>query len=163
MRRGHLKGAKKKPAFSDDENTPWPRQVQRSDVLVIGGGLVGAVAARALSHAGLSVTVIDGEDPKTATKAGFDGRASAIAAASERLLSALDIWPHLVDQVSPILDIRVADGASPMYLHYDHEDVGLARSGIWPKIGIFVWPLWLRLRQIKTFVLWHQTGLKLWP
>ena len=60
--------------------------------------------------------MIDGEDPKTATQAGFDGRASAIAAASERLLSALDIWPHLVDQVSPILDIRVADGASPMYL-----------------------------------------------
>ena len=105
------------------------KNVQRSDVLVIGGGLVGAVTARALSHSGLSVIVIDGEDPKTATQAGFDGRASAIAAASERLLSALDIWPHLVDQVSPILDIRVADGASPLYLHYDHEDVGAGPLG----------------------------------
>ena len=74
--------------------------VQRSDVLVIGGGLVGAVAARALSHAGLSVTVIDGEDPKTVTQAGFDGRASAIAAASKRLLRALDIWPHLAAQAA---------------------------------------------------------------
>ena len=124
--------------------------VQRSDVLVIGGGLVGAVPRAPCRMRDFRHVVIDGEDPKTATQAGFDGRASAIAAASERLLSALDIWPHLVDQVSPILDIRVADGASPMYLHYDHEDVGAwARWAIWPKTAIFAWPHWPPWRQIQ--------------
>lgn len=100
-----------------------------ADILIIGGGLVGAVAARALSNAGLSVVVVDGQDPKLATAAEFDGRASAIAAASKRLLSAIDVWPHLDDKVAPILDIRVADGSSPLFLHYDHEDVGVGPLG----------------------------------
>lgn len=101
----------------------------RADVLIIGGGLVGGVAARALGHAGFSVVVVDGEDPKTATAATFDGRASAIAAASERLLNVIGVWPTLKDDVCPILDIRVADGQSPMFLHYDHDDVGLGPLG----------------------------------
>ena len=90
------------------------KNVQRSDVLVIGGGLVGAVTARALSHSGLSVIVIDGEDPKTATQAGFDGRATPLAAASQPFQSALDRCPHVLDHVPPILEIPVADGASPL-------------------------------------------------
>lgn len=100
-----------------------------ADILIVGGGLVGGVAACALGDAGFSVAVVDGEDPKTATAAGFDGRASAIAAASERLLDAIGIWPHLAPDVCPILDIRVADGQSPMFLHYDHDDVGLGPLG----------------------------------
>ena len=82
--------------------------------LIVGGGLVGAVAARALSNSGLSVIVVDGQDPVTCDpRPAFDGRASAVAAASKRLLTAIDIWPYLEKDVSPILDIRVADGAVP--------------------------------------------------
>ncbi len=99
------------------------------DILVIGGGLVGGVAARALSQAGFAVTVVDGADPNTVTAAGFDGRASAIAAASERLLSAIGVWPYLAPEVAPIMDIRVADGQSPLFLHYDHADVGMGPLG----------------------------------
>ncbi len=100
-----------------------------ADILIVGGGLVGAVAARALSNSGLSVIVVDGQDPSLATAVAFDGRASAVAAASKRLLTAIGIWPYLENDVSPILDIRVADGASPMFLHYDHEDVGVGPLG----------------------------------
>ena len=103
--------------------------VSTADILIVGGGLVGAVAARAISNSGLSVIVVDGQDPSLATAAAFDGRASAVAAASKRLLTAIDIWPYLEKDVSPILDIRVADGASPMFLHYDHEDVGVGPLG----------------------------------
>jgi len=95
-----------------------------ADILIVGGGLVGAVAARALSQAGFAIIVVDGTDPADAIDAAFDGRASAIAAASERLLSAIGVWEYLEEDVAPILDIRVADGASPMFLHYNHDDVG---------------------------------------
>ena len=110
-------------------NKPSNLRTTHADILIVGGGLVGGVAARALGNAGFSVAVVDGEDPKTATAAGFDGRASAIAAASERLLDAIGVWPHLAPDVCPILDIRVADGQSPMFLHYDHDDVGLGPLG----------------------------------
>lgn len=94
------------------------------DVLIIGGGLVGGVAARALADAGFDVAVVDGSPPEDAVSAAFDGRASAIAAASRRFLSNIGVWQHLEAEVAPILEIRVADGASPLFLHYDHEDVG---------------------------------------
>lgn len=100
-----------------------------ADILIVGGGLVGGVAAQALAGAGFRVVVVDGADPATATAAGFDGRASAISAASERLLQATGIWPHLAPCASPILDIRVADGGSPLFLHYDHADVGAGPLG----------------------------------
>ena len=100
-----------------------------ADVLIIGGGLVGSIAARALSASGFRVIVVDGTDPATMVDVAFDGRASAISAASERMLSAIGIWPHLADMVAPILDIRVADGASPLFLHYDHREVGAGPLG----------------------------------
>ena len=106
-----------------------PDQSLDTDILIVGGGLVGGVAAQALAGAGFRVVVVDGADPATATAAGFDGRASAISAASERLLQAIGIWPHLAPAASPILDIRVADGASPLFLHYDHADVGAGPLG----------------------------------
>lgn len=99
------------------------------DILIVGGGLVGGAAARALAGAGFAVTVVDGTPPSDAKSAAFDGRASAIAAASERFLAANGIWRHLEAEVAPILEIRVADGKSPLFLHYDHADVGLGPLG----------------------------------
>ncbi len=122
-RTGHLKFMTQAPPADA------PTADVSADILIVGGGLVGGVAARALGNAGFDVVVIDGADPATVTAAGFDGRASAIAAASERLLTAIGIWPFLEPEVAPILDIRVADGASPLFLHYDHRDVGLGPLG----------------------------------
>ncbi|MDA0998318.1 MAG: UbiH/UbiF/VisC/COQ6 family ubiquinone biosynthesis hydroxylase [Proteobacteria bacterium] len=99
------------------------------DILIVGAGLVGGVAATALAASGFSVAAIDGQAPATVMAAGFDGRASAIAQASRRLLGAVGIWPHLEPLAAPIKDIRVADGRSPLYLHYDHMDLGQGPLG----------------------------------
>jgi 2-octaprenyl-6-methoxyphenol hydroxylase len=104
---------------------PGPRQV---DVIIAGGGLNGLTLAIALGGAGLDVAVIDREDPARAVAATFDGRASAIAAASVRLLRATGIWAH-VEESQPILDIRVSDGDSPLFVHYDHAEVGAEAFG----------------------------------
>jgi 2-octaprenyl-6-methoxyphenol hydroxylase len=93
------------------------------DVAVIGGGLNGLTQAIALARHGLSVAVIDREDPARATAAGFDGRVSAIALASQRMLAAIGLWQH-VAEAQPMWDIRVSDGDSLLFLHYDHRDLG---------------------------------------
>ncbi len=106
-----------------DPNAP-SEVVTDTDILVVGAGLVGGVAAEALADAGFRVVAVDGLAPETVMAAGFDGRASAVAQASQRLLDAVGIWRHAEPHAAPILDIRVADGRSPLFLHYDHEDVG---------------------------------------
>lgn len=96
----------------------------RADVAIIGGGLAGGAMALALAGAGLSVACIDSEDPKVMLKAEFDGRCSAIALSAKNLLEAIGVWDDIAPEAGPIEEIRVSDGNSPLFLHYDHEDVG---------------------------------------
>jgi len=95
-----------------------------ADVLVIGGGLVGGPLACALAGAGLKVVVVDGETPQAALAPTFDGRASAVALAPQRMLAAIGLWPEIEPFAAPIKQIRVSDGASPLFLHYDHQELG---------------------------------------
>jgi len=95
-----------------------------ADILVIGGGLVGGPLACALAEAGLSVALIDGEVPDATLAPSFDGRASAVALAPQRMLATIGLWPDIEPWAAPIKHIRVSDGASPLFLHYDHREVG---------------------------------------
>jgi len=95
-----------------------------ADILVVGGGLVGGPLACALAQSGLSVALIDGEVPDATLAPAFDGRASAVALAPQRMLAAIGLWPDIEPLAAPIRHIRVSDGASPLFLHYDHRDVG---------------------------------------
>ena len=92
--------------------------------VVIGGGMVGTLLAVALGSAGIDVAVIDRETVRSTTDHAFDGRASAIAAGSQRVLAALGVWDAMAHAAAPILEIRVSDGASPLFLHYSHDDIG---------------------------------------
>lgn len=101
----------------------------RADVAIIGGGLVGLTLAAALGKAGLTVTVIDRDRPSAHVAPEYDGRSSAIALGSARVFRGVGLWPLLRDHAQPIWDIRVADGhvlrgVSPLFLHYDHADIG---------------------------------------
>ncbi|MDA0241206.1 MAG: UbiH/UbiF/VisC/COQ6 family ubiquinone biosynthesis hydroxylase, partial [Proteobacteria bacterium] len=95
-----------------------------ADAVIIGGGLIGATQACALAMAGMRIVVIDRSEPEQILSAEFDGRASAIAQASYRLFNRLGLWEFSADETTPILDIRVSDGESLLFLHYDHADVG---------------------------------------
>ena len=94
-----------------------------ADLLISGGGLAGMTMAIAAAGAGLRSIVVERMDPASLTDSGFDGRCSAIAFASWRLFEATGI-AALIDEHQPILDIRVTDGHSPLFLHYDHRELG---------------------------------------
>lgn len=99
------------------------KQTLRTDVVIVGGGMAGLSLACAFGGAGLDCVVIDREDPATAVDAAFDGRVSALAHATCQMFKGLGVWPH-VSEAQPILDIRVSDGDSLLFLHYDHRDLG---------------------------------------
>lgn len=100
-----------------------------TEVLIVGGGLVGQSLALALATGGIDCVMIDRAPPQIQTTAEFDGRVSAIALASSRILDGLGAWSAAADAAQPILDIRVSDGDAPLFLHYDHRSVGDAPMG----------------------------------
>ena len=88
-------------------------------MLIAGGGLIGLLLGIACASAGLEVAVVDPIDPVAALDQGFDGRCSALAYGSQQVLDALNLWPEISARAEPILEIRVADDESPLFLHYD--------------------------------------------
>ncbi|KQU61540.1 ubiquinone biosynthesis protein UbiH [Sphingomonas sp. Leaf339] len=98
-----------------------------TDVIILGGGLVGATLALALDAHGLSSTVIDPADPAVTLAPGFDGRASAVASASGRMLAAIGLSDRIAGQGCPIAQIRVSDGLEPGALDFvpDADDGAL--------------------------------------
>ncbi|MFS0772602.1 UbiH/UbiF/VisC/COQ6 family ubiquinone biosynthesis hydroxylase [Sphingomonas sp. 1P08PE] len=98
-----------------------------ADVVILGGGLVGTTLALALDAHGLTSVVVDPADPAVTLAPGFDGRASAIASASGRMLDAIGIGARLAGQGCPIARIRVSDGLKPGALDFtpDAEDGSL--------------------------------------
>jgi 2-octaprenyl-6-methoxyphenol hydroxylase len=90
----------------------------QSDVIILGGGLVGLTLALALDRHGLSSMVIDPAEPATVLAPGFDGRASAIASASWNMLEAIGLGARLAGKGCPIAAIRVSDGLKPGALDF---------------------------------------------
>jgi 2-octaprenyl-6-methoxyphenol hydroxylase len=103
---------------------PTPDRAEHHELVIVGGGLVGLTLGIAVAEAGLDVAVIDRDDPAAKVAAGFDGRGSAIAYGSRQALAAIGLWDKVAEAASPILEIRVADDSGPLFLHYDHRDVG---------------------------------------
>lgn len=66
------------------------------DVVVVGGGMVGAASALSLAHLGLKIAVIEKSEPQLFDSSmPYDLRVSAISAASEHLLTRLGAWQHI--------------------------------------------------------------------
>ena len=89
-----------------------------TDILILGGGLVGSTLALALDAHGLRSTVVDPADPAVILAAGFDGRASAIASGPQRMFDAIGVGADLAGQGCPIESIRVSDGLAPGALDF---------------------------------------------
>ena len=92
-----------------------------ADVIIIGGGLIGSTLALALARHEVTSIVIDTQDLDTTVLPAFDGRASAIASASARMLTALGIGDVLKTDGCAIRSIRVTDGTAPQFLHFETD------------------------------------------
>jgi 2-octaprenyl-6-methoxyphenol hydroxylase len=122
----------------------------RSELIVVGGGLVGLSLGIACASAGLAVAVIDREDPARMAGEAFDGRTSAIAFGSQRILAGIGLWDGIAAEAEPIREIRVADGDSPLFLHYDHDELGADPLGYIVENRVLRRALFARARTLPT-------------
>ncbi|MBS0193005.1 MAG: 2-octaprenyl-6-methoxyphenyl hydroxylase [Proteobacteria bacterium] len=78
------------------------------DVLIVGGGLVGASLACALDGSGLDVALVESESARMPMIADADARSLALAAASLNAFEALGVLRHLPAPPAPIRRIHVS-------------------------------------------------------
>lgn len=79
------------------------------DVLIAGGGLVGAALACALAPLGLRVLVVEAVPPTLSTQPSYDDRNTALSFGSRRILEGLGLWTELAPLVAPIRHIHISD------------------------------------------------------
>ena len=108
--------------------------MRKTDLLISGGGMVGLTLALACAQGGLKTVIVDSAPAALQLEPAFDGRVSALAYASVRLLAALGVWDDLAPHAQPIREILVTDGkvagaTSPFSLHFDAQEVGAESLG----------------------------------
>ena len=98
--------------------------MDRADVIILGGGLVGLTLAAALDASGLTAILVDPADPDTRLDAAFDGRTSAVSSSSKRMLDTIGVSDFFPVPGNPIRSIRASDGLAPGGLTFEPSEDG---------------------------------------
>ena len=79
------------------------------EVLIAGGGLVGASLALALGQAGVPVGLVEAQAFRSDAQPNYDERSIALAQGSQRIFEGMGLWPAIAPQACPIHTIHVSD------------------------------------------------------
>jgi len=117
---------------------------ERYEVVVVGGGMVGAATACALAHGGIKVALLDRFNPERQWPAEpVDIRVSALTKASQNILEMLGAWPGMVQRgVCAYRDMRVWDARADGELHFDCADTEFNELGHLVENRVTVAALW---------------------
>lgn len=118
----------------------------RIDVVVAGGGVVGATCALALAEAGLQVALVEGRHPTAWRADARDLRVYAFAPDNAGLLQTLGVWDGVrACRAHPYRRMRVWDAAGGGELDIDADSLGRARLGWIVENDLLVDRLWAAL------------------
>lgn len=105
--------------------------LKHADVLIVGGGMVGATLACALGDTPLKVILLEAGPGRYELPAtGFELRVSAITRASQRIFETLGVWPGIeARRLSAYRDMHVWDATGNGVIHFDAASIGEASLG----------------------------------
>jgi len=113
-------------------------QADRYDVIIAGAGMAGATFALAAAQGGLRVVLVDPQPFPMQMEPTFDGRSTAIAFSTFRMLDALGVGAALRPHACRMDRILVTDGrrpgaasraASSAFLRFDADEIGDRTDG----------------------------------
>jgi 2-octaprenyl-6-methoxyphenol hydroxylase len=99
------------------------------DLLIIGGGLVGASLACALDGLGLRIGLVEAAPLTVSAHPSYDDRTLALAQGTRRIFQTLGLWEMLAATATPIQHIHISERGSPGFAHLDSRDEGVEALG----------------------------------
>lgn len=117
-----------------DERSAAGATADHHEVIVVGGGMVGAALAVLLGEAGVEVALVDARpallDGETVGHGRPARRVSALTPVSQRLLEGLKAWPWMAARrVSPYHHMQVWDAEGSGEVDFSADEAGLAVLG----------------------------------
>ncbi|KFK95165.1 MULTISPECIES: 3-demethoxyubiquinol 3-hydroxylase [unclassified Serratia (in: enterobacteria)] len=134
---------------------------KRVDVVVVGGGMVGAAAALGLAQAGLSVALLEHQAPEAFdAQSPPDLRISAIGCSSVSLLKQLGAWQAVEKmRLAPYRRLETWEWASSL-VAFDAASLGLPELGFMVENRILQLALWQQLEQCENLTLYCPATLQ---
>lgn len=99
------------------------------DVVIVGGGMVGAAMACALRDTELRIALVDAAPPPAASPPTYDDRTVALADGSRRIFESLGVWSALAPQAAAIQQIHISDRGRFGCTRLNAADAGLPALG----------------------------------
>lgn len=99
------------------------------DVLIAGGGLVGASLAAALAPLPLKLGVVEAVPFGNAGQPSFDERVTALSCGSRRILERMGLWTALAAEATPIRAVHVSERGRFAKTRLHAEELGVDALG----------------------------------
>lgn len=117
--------------------TPKPARSERAktvpvfdfDVLIAGGGLVGASLAAALAPLPLKVGVVEAVPFGAPGQPSYDERVTALSVGSQRILARIGVWPLLAAEATPIHEVHVSERGRFAKTRLNAQELGVEALG----------------------------------
>jgi 2-octaprenyl-6-methoxyphenol hydroxylase len=123
------------------------------DVAIVGGGLVGASLALALSDTGVSTMLVEGTPPESKAQPSFDDRTTALGNASRGIFQQLQVWNRLLPEAAAIRTIHVSDAGRFGFARLIAAEQGIEAFGYVIPNRVIGTGLWDKLRTAKDVLL----------
>lgn len=99
------------------------------DLLIIGGGLIGASLVCALAGQDLRIALIEAAPFAASAHPSYDDRAIALAQGTKRIFQTLGLWKTLGSTAAPIRKIHISERGGAGFAHLDSRDEGVDALG----------------------------------
>ena len=91
--------------------------------------MIGTSLALALAPLGLRIAVVEAVERQAAAQPSFDDRTTALSRSTQRMFTAMGLWPDIVAASTPITEIHVSDQGRFGFSHIDADEQGVEALG----------------------------------
>ena len=119
------------------------------DILIAGGGMVGASLACALGSLPLRVAMVEAVPFSNSEQPSFDARTLALSRSSQRILTSLGLWADMGDNAWPIRRIHVSEQGRFGNALIDGAEQGVGELGFVVQSRILGRTLWDALTNLQ--------------
>ena len=105
------------------------------DVVIVGGGIVGATLACGLKDSGLKITIIESQQPEVAIS---KKQAYALTLQTGRILKSIGVWDEIITKITTFYQINLSDSDYHRVVQFMCQDLGTDQLGYVGEHGIIL-------------------------
>ncbi len=133
--------------------------IAKHDIVIVGGGMVGASLAVALSDLSLNIALVEAAPFGTSAQPSYDERATAVSLGSQRIFESLRLWSDMSESATPIRQIHISDQGRFGFSRISADEQGVDALGYVVENRVIGAALWDKLSSLSKIRLYSPARL----